>query len=328
MGSSAVLLSFLPIQSVGSPVIARQNLKANENYCKVNGKMGSKDISSSFLALKAGVHFRTEKTRRDILKRGTCSVRAGTSERIETVTEPEQRSGDEVDTLVEGMSFEVLCDKFECVSSPAVEQTARQLARDIISVKENKRFLNCYGVSVKYKDPLRSFTGRDKFRRSSWLLTAVEKPKTAVLEMSMTTTSDLNIRWRVRGDFQLPAMSSAAGPLSLTVNSKYVLNQISGQVVEQTDEWDLSESSPLAKMYFWTSRAAWSLTEGGKDTSEFMGDLQKKLTKGMDESSEIYADPRDPRKFFQETNPNSEIYQIGFVLALLYLLVQFLRLTL
>ena len=30
-------------------------------------------------------------------------------------------------------------------------------------------------------------------------------------------------------------------------------------------------------------------------------------------------------QFFQETNPNSEIYQIGLVLSLLYLLITFLR---
>lgn len=266
------------------------------------------------------------------LEKDWCSViKAGSPEGVETVTEPETEQRDNtdvVDKLINGVSFGQLCDDFECVSSPAVERTARQLARDIMNVKENKRLLSCYGMTVKYKDPLRSFTGREKFKRPSWLLTAIEKPKVAVLEMSMKSTSDLTIRWQLQGNFQLPGMSSLAGPLSLTVLSSFSLNQISGQVVEQTDGWDLSGSSPLASTYFWSSRAAWSMAEAGRDAKEFLSVLQNKMSKGMDDRSDIYADPGDPRKFFQQSNPNSEIYQIGFVVALIYLLVQFLRLTL
>ena len=50
-----------------------------------------------------------------------------------------------------GMSFQEVCDEFECISSPAVEVTARQLARDIVENREGKqRALRCYATTVQY----------------------------------------------------------------------------------------------------------------------------------------------------------------------------------
>lgn len=56
-----------------------------------------------------------------------------------------------VDKLVEGIDFGELCNEFECISSPAVESTARQLARDILELREGNRALGTFSVSVKYK---------------------------------------------------------------------------------------------------------------------------------------------------------------------------------
>jgi hypothetical protein len=49
------------------------------------------------------------------------------------------------------MDFGELCSDFECISSPYVESTARQVARDILELREDNRAFNCYAVSVKYK---------------------------------------------------------------------------------------------------------------------------------------------------------------------------------
>lgn len=57
----------------------------------------------------------------------------------------------EADKIVDGMDFGVLCDEFECISSPLVESTARQLARDILELYEGSRTLGTLAVSVKYK---------------------------------------------------------------------------------------------------------------------------------------------------------------------------------
>lgn len=57
----------------------------------------------------------------------------------------------ESDRLVDGMNFGELCNEFECICSPQVESTARQLARDILELREGNRALSSYSVSVKYK---------------------------------------------------------------------------------------------------------------------------------------------------------------------------------
>eukprot|EP00897_Mesotaenium_endlicherianum_P008493 jgi/Mesen1/7672/ME000401S07004 len=246
-----------------------------------------------------------------------------------------QAGADDVDKLVDGISFGQLCNDFECVSSPSVEQTARQLARDIYDVKENKRSLSSFSAFVKYKDPLRSFSGREKYKRPSWILGALDKPSVAVLQMVMRSTSVLTIRWRLTGRPRIPPASVLVpADVTLTVLSTFTVNQISGQVIEHSDEWNLGGSSPPAAAYFWTSRLAWTVAETGRDTKEAIEGVSKML-QGKDEdgrnsssSGNIYADPTDPRKFFQESNPNGEIYQIGLLIALIYLLVQFLKLTL
>lgn len=232
-----------------------------------------------------------------------------------------------LDAAMGGLSFGELCNEFECISSPAVEATARQLARDILELRENRRQLSNYAVFVKYKDPLRSFTGREKYKRPSWLLDAVDKPTAAILQMVMRGPGVLNIRWRVKGRLRFPPAALAAGDLVLTVSSTFTLNQISGQVVEHRDEWNLGGSSPPAAAYYWASRLAWTVNEAGKDASDAFKAVFRFLDR-RDDMGNIYADPTDPRKFFQETNPNSELYQIGLVVALLYLLVSFLRLVL
>ncbi|KAK4366427.1 hypothetical protein RND71_014307 [Anisodus tanguticus] len=81
------------------------------------------------------------------------------------------------DKLVDGMDFGELCDEFECISSPSVEATARQLVRDILELREGNRTLGTFAVSVKYKDPLRSFTGREKYKRPLWITDALQNPK-------------------------------------------------------------------------------------------------------------------------------------------------------
>lgn len=64
----------------------------------------------------------------------------------------------EADKIVDGIDFGELCNEFECISSPLVESTARQLARDIFELREGNRALGTYAVSVKYKVSLCSAT--------------------------------------------------------------------------------------------------------------------------------------------------------------------------
>lgn len=57
----------------------------------------------------------------------------------------------EADKIVDGMDFGQLCNEFECISSPLVESTARQLVRDILELRQRDRSLGIYAVFVKYK---------------------------------------------------------------------------------------------------------------------------------------------------------------------------------
>lgn len=57
----------------------------------------------------------------------------------------------EGDRIVDGMDFGELCDEFECISSPLVEATARQLVRDILELRQANRALGCFATAVKYK---------------------------------------------------------------------------------------------------------------------------------------------------------------------------------
>jgi len=239
---------------------------------------------------------------------------------------PEERS--RTDKMVDGMDFGQLCNDFECISSPYVESTARQLARDILELREDNRAFNCYAVSVKYKDPLRTFVGREKYKRPLWITKALENPVVTVQEMSMQSTSNLTIKWAFRGKPKNPFFATIGGDVIVRVESQFVLNQISGQVLEQVDSWDLSASSFPAQTYFWLSRRVYSTVESGKDTIEAAKSTASKLSTKEDQNLEAYLDPSgDPTKFFQRPDDgfNQDVYQIGLLLAVIYFIVQFLK---
>ncbi|KAF7025296.1 hypothetical protein CFC21_037499 [Triticum aestivum] len=257
---------------------------------------------------------------------GTRRPRLAPLHVVDDSKEVETRS--ETDRLVDGLNFGELCNDFECISSPYVESTARQIARDILEIRQDNRALSCYAVAVKYKDPLRSFVGREKYKRPLWITEALEKPIVTVQEMSMQSTSSLTIKWTLRGKPKNAFFAAAGGELVVRVDSQFILNQISGQVLEHFESWDLSASSPLAQAYFWFSRRVYSTVEAGKDTIEAAKGLASRLNK--DDNIEVYPDPLgDPTKFFTRPDDlNQDVVQIGLFLAVLYFIVQFLKTTL
>ncbi|MBA0797131.1 hypothetical protein Gohar_007853 [Gossypium harknessii] len=234
----------------------------------------------------------------------------------------------ESDKIVDGMDFGELCNEFECISSPLVESTARQLARDILELREGNRALGTYAVSVKYKDPVRSFTGREKYKRPLWITGALENPAVRVQEMVMLSTSVLNIKWTIQGKPK-SFVAGIGGDLIIRVNSQFTLNQISGQVIEHEELWDLSSSSIIAQAFFWTSRRLFATVEATKDLADGAKDLSTRFSTKQ-ENTEVYPDPSgDPTKFFQRDDGfQRDVYQIALFLALLYFVVQFLRTTL
>ncbi|KAL2330167.1 hypothetical protein Fmac_017748 [Flemingia macrophylla] len=201
----------------------------------------------------------------------------------------------EADKMVDGMDFGELCNEFECISSPLVESTARQLARDILELREGNRALGVFAVSVTYKDPIRRFSGREKYKRRLWATGALENPSVTVQEMVMLSTSVLSIKWTVRGKPK-SAIGGVGGELILRVTSKFTLNQISGQVIEHEEFWDLSASSASAQAFFWTSRAFFATIESVKDLADSAKNLSGKISTKK-ENLEMYPDPSgDPTK--------------------------------
>ncbi|XP_057435794.1 uncharacterized protein LOC130728356 [Lotus japonicus] len=239
-----------------------------------------------------------------------------------------ETSYSDVDKIVDGLDFGELCNDFECISSPLVESTARQLVRDILELREGNRALGTFAFSVRYKDPIRSFTGRDKYKRSLWATSALENPSVTVQEMVMLSTSVLSIKWTMKGKPK-SFIARVGGDVILRITSKFTLNQISGQVIEHEEFWDLSASSASAQAFFWTSRALFATVESVKD----LGDSAKNMSSNFEsekENLEIYPDPSgDPTKFFQRDDSfQQDVYQIALFLAILYFVVQFLRTTL
>lgn len=117
----------------------------------------------------------------------------------------------------------------------------------------------------------------------------------SVQEMVMLSTGVLSIQWTVKGRPKW-LLSAISGDVIIRVISTFTLNQISGQVIEHREDWDLSSSSAIAQAYFWTSRGLFAAIESGKDLSQFIKTLPSRLPTKK-ENMEIYPDPSgDPTK--------------------------------
>ncbi|XP_057463940.1 uncharacterized protein LOC130753812 [Actinidia eriantha] len=222
----------------------------------------------------------------------------------------------EADKIVDGINFGQLCDEFECISSPSVEATARQLARDILELREGNRALGTYAASVNYKDPVRSFTGREKYKRPLWITDALDTPTVvSVHKMVMLSTSVLSIKWTIKGKPK-SLLAGIGGDLIVKVISQLTLNQISGQVIEHEEFWDLSASSAIAQAYFWTSRRLFAMIEAGKDVADIVKNITSRSS-AQKENLEIYPDPSgDPTRFFQRDDGfQRDAYQFALFLA-------------
>ncbi|KAJ6383857.1 hypothetical protein OIU78_027203 [Salix suchowensis] len=146
--------------------------------------------------------------------------------------------------------------------------------------------------------------------------------------MTMLSTSILSIKWTITGKPK-SLIAGVGGDLTIKVHSKFTLNQISGQVIEHEELWDLSASSVIGQAFFWTSRRLFATIENGKDLSDLVKSFTNRISSKKD-NLEVYPDPSgDPTKFFQRDDSfQRDAYQIALFLAVLYFVVQFLRTTL
>lgn len=111
----------------------------------------------------------------------------------------------------------------------------------------------------------------------------------------MLSTSVLSIKWTIKGKPK-SFVAGIGGDLIIRVNSQFTLNQISGQVIEHEEFWDLSSSSAVTQAFFWTSRRLFAATEAGKDLADAVKNLASRFSTKK-ENLEVYPDPSgDPTK--------------------------------
>ena len=74
---------------------------------------------------------------------------------------------------VKGLSKDP-CDTFECKgTSPAVESSLRQLARDLRDGKDSNRSIFPYAKDVRFSDGARRFSGSEKFKSCNCELNSI-----------------------------------------------------------------------------------------------------------------------------------------------------------
>jgi len=218
---------------------------------------------------------------------------------------------------VKGLADQV-CNEFVCTSSPELEPTVRTLARDIEAAVDGRRTPRCYAEKVTYKDPFRSFEGRDKYDRMKHISETIGNPAAMITSVELKTTDTLVITYTLKGD-------TPAGSLDMDFTETYKLNVISGRVVEHEVTWESGRTSPAAAAFFAASRAAYSSGQGLEDTQESVNSTLDELF--APPNKDIQGDPADPMKFFQqEDSTMNDMFIFAAGATMIYAVVQILTL--
>jgi len=220
-------------------------------------------------------------------------------------------------TELEGLA-EKFCDDFVCSSSPALEPTVRTLARDIENEVDGSRTMRCYGNEVEYTDPMRSFTGRDKYEGMNFISENVQNAKAYITGVDLEGIDLVIITYTLKGD-------TPAGGLDMDFTERYKLNVISGRVVEHEVEWSMGRTGAPASAYFLASRTAFMAGQGASD----LGKTFDEALDGLSPQNEPYqGDPADPLKFFQQDdNRYNDMFMFAAGVTMLYAVVQVLLLV-
>lgn len=129
----------------------------------------------------------------------------------------------------------------------------------------------------------------------------------SVQEMVMMSTSILKIKWTIKGKPK-SLVAAIGGDLIIKVDSQFTLNQISGQVIEHEESWDVSSSSAISQAFFWASRYLFASAEAGKDLGDSVSSLTGRVSTEK-QNLEMFPDPSgDPTKV-----------SVFFILLIVYL---------
>jgi hypothetical protein len=209
---------------------------------------------------------------------------------------------------------ETYCNDFECTSSPAVEQTVRQLARDITRFKYNTNYMQ---PDVQFSDGFRSFKGSDKYRNGFWARESLQNPRAQVTKLQMLDSSPnkAQIDWQLSGRL-------SSFDVTVPVKSVFELNLVTGRVIGHSESWDLSKVPPPAAAALTGSRVLWSAKANAKQTSDSISNKVNESLQslGSMEDDEYYMNPNDPTRFFQKNdNQMNDAVMLALAVAGLYL---------
>lgn len=212
---------------------------------------------------------------------------------------------------IEGLKSDY-CDEFVCTSSPAVEQTVRSLARDLVRRSWTP---SLFTRDVTYKDAFRRFTGGEKHKRLTHISESVKDAKVLVTRLRMLDKGTALIDWRLRGQL-------AVFPIDIDFVSTFELDLITGRVRTHESRWDLGRCGLPSRAAWLLSRALWSSQQAAQDARDGGAAALGKLTASRDEDDQrnIYADPTDPTKFFQQEDTGTkDFFSLALIAALLWL---------
>lgn len=236
------------------------------------------------------------------------------------------RSFDPSDITIEGLTpLSEICDAFVCKSSPAVEGSLRQIATDLVALREDKRSLFPFANDVTFDDGARKFVGREGFTTHVYVADYVTDAKAGVERMQMLELDRATIVWRLQG-------ANRGGKVDIRVTADLTLNLITGRATSVVETWDVSGCDAGAATFIKITRAAVATPRNIADAAGRLRDgLLKAIGGGGDGDAaaggrDIQADPNDPMKFFQNANtPQDDYLQLALFVSAIYLVVRLVQ---
>lgn len=221
------------------------------------------------------------------------------------------------------------CDDFVCKSSPAVENTLKSLIKDINAVRGTNRSLAPYAPDVTYDDGVLKFAGSEKYKRyCSYIENNLRQATSRVTEISMEELDEATIKW------ELNAVNDI-GKVGVDVVAKYKMNLITGRVLEHREVWTVNQTRTEAQAgaLLESTRKAHALPLNAMELSDKVKKTIENVTKSFssgdeDDKRDIFVDPNDPMKFFQqEDTSKTDLLQLSLVASVIYLLTKVFELT-
>lgn len=151
---------------------------------------------------------------------------------------------------------------------------------------------------------------------------------TAVITWSVTGETAAGIVALVRAHLRSVAFSGSSH-LRKNCESALELNLITGRVLKQRDSWTFAPSStPLASLLYLLRRSVYSGTQNLQDLAAGVARALEEWQQGDGGNEQVYADPADPMKFFQQSdNTQQDAALLALILACLWLVGQVMVLT-